>query len=93
MISAWNPLFDEQGPCLIRATLADGRIIGGRYDENGVAGYSEEVPDLYLSQRWDLDEQGWFVAPARQSLGPWLSSGSIVSLEFYDIPAPSPWKE
>jgi hypothetical protein len=83
--SAWNVLFAELGPCLVRATLVDGRTFGGRYDENCVAGYSERVPDLYLSQRWDLDADRWFVGPSRQSLGLWLSSGSIVSLEFYDI--------
>jgi len=84
--SAWNALFAELGPCLVRATLADGRTIGGRYDESCVAGYSEQIPDLYLSQRWDLDDEWWFVAPSHQSLGLWLSNASIVSLEFYDIP-------
>jgi hypothetical protein len=83
--SAWDVLFAELGPCLVRATLVDGRTFGGRYDEHCVAGYSERVPDLYLSQRWDLDDDRWFVGPSRQSLGLWLSSGSIVSLEFYDI--------
>jgi hypothetical protein len=83
--SAWNGVFAELSPCLVRVTLSDGRLLGGRYDEGCIAGYSEKVPDLYLSQRWDLDDDGWFTAPARQSLGLWLSNESIVSLEFYDI--------
>jgi hypothetical protein len=83
--SAWNKLFSEQGPCLVRATLRDGRTVGGLYDENSVAGYSEQFPDLFLSQRWDLDAETWFVAPAARSLGVWLPSDSITSLEIYEL--------
>jgi hypothetical protein len=83
--SAWNQLFSKQGPCLVRATLTDGRIIGGLYDDRSVTGYSEQVPDLYLSQRWRLDSEDWFAGPIGRSLGVWLASESIVTLEFYDI--------
>lgn len=82
--SAWNILFSELGPCLVRATLTDGRIIGGLYDESSVSGYSEQTRDLYLSERWDLNEKGWFVGPMESSLGIWLSDESIVSVEFHD---------
>ena len=81
--SAWNVLFGEQGPCLVRATLSDGRIIGGLYDDRSVAGYSEQVADLYLSERWEPDDKRWFVRPAHQSQGLWLSGECIASLEFY----------
>jgi hypothetical protein len=40
---------------------------------------------LYLSQRWDLDEDGWFVGPASRTLGVWLSDKCIVSLEIYAV--------
>jgi hypothetical protein len=83
--SAWNIVFDELGPCLVRATLADGRIIGGLYDEVSVSGYSEQVRDLYLSRRWELNDAEWFVGPMDQSLGVWISDEKIVSLEFYDF--------
>jgi hypothetical protein len=81
--SAWNQLFDDHGSCLIRATLADGRIVGGFYDRGSLAGYSEQAPDLYMSQRWEIDDNGWFAGPADRSLGIWLSAESIVSLEIY----------
>jgi hypothetical protein len=83
--SAWNVTFRELGPCLVRATLTDGRTIGGLYDGNSVSGYSEQSRDLYLSQRWDLNTEGWFVGPRDRSLGVWLSDTEIVSLEFYDF--------
>jgi len=81
--SAWNQLFSSRDICLIRVTLADGRIVGGLYDDQAVSGYSEQVPDLYLSQRWELDDEDWFIGPTRCSLGLWLSSQSIVSVEIY----------
>jgi hypothetical protein len=83
--SAWNQLFNDHGSCLIRATLADGRIVGGFYDRGSLAGYSEQVPDLYMSQRWEIDDNGWFAGPADRSLGIWLSGESIVSLEIYSF--------
>jgi hypothetical protein len=83
--SAWNQLFSKQGPCLIRATLTDGRIIAGLYDESSRAGYSEQIPDLYLSQRWDLDGERWFAGPSAHSLGVWLPSDSVASLEIYEV--------
>lgn len=83
--SAWNQLFSERDPCLVRASLADGRIVAGLYDYQGVAGYSEQVADLYLSQRWEVDKEGWFSAPTDRTLGVWIASGSVVSLEIYAL--------
>jgi hypothetical protein len=82
--SAWNVTFRELGPCLVRATLTDGRIIGGLYDGSSVSGYSEQTRDLYLSQRWELSDQDWFECPMDRTLGVWLSDENIISLEFYD---------
>lgn len=86
--SGWNQLFTDQGTCLIRATLTDGRVVDGYYDEPSLAGYSEQTQDLYINQRWELDADGWFVKPADRSLGLWLPKDSIVSLEIYDAQNP-----
>jgi hypothetical protein len=83
--SAWNVVFGEIGSCLVRATLSDGRIIGGLYDERSASGYSEQARDLFLSQRWELNADRWFVGPMDRSLGVWLADESIVSLEFYGV--------
>lgn len=87
--SGWNELFSKQGVCLIRATLTDGRVVGGYYDEPSLAGYTEQTQDLYINQRWELDDESWFVKPAERSLGIWLPKKSIVSLEVYDAQDPS----
>jgi len=83
--SGWNELFSKQGASLVRATLTDGRVVGGFYDEPSLAGYSEQTQDLYINERWELDDDGWFIKPAERSLGLWLPKESIVSLEIYDI--------
>jgi len=36
-----------------------------------LAGYSEQAHDLYLVQRWELDEDDWFKQPAVGTLGVW----------------------
>jgi len=83
--SAWNQLFSKQRSCLVRVALSDGRIMGGLFDESSAVGYSEQVPDLYLSQRWEFDGEGWFVGPTDRTLGVWIASESIASLEIYEL--------
>jgi hypothetical protein len=85
MLSGWNELFGKQGPAMVRATLLDGRVIGGFYGDGSLAGYSQHTQDLYISQRWELDAESWFVGPAPRSLGVWLPRESIVSLEVYAL--------
>ena len=52
--------------------------------EARTAGYGEESQDLLLEERWTLDADYWFLEPAPNSHGLWLSAGNIVSLELYD---------
>lgn len=82
--SGWNELFGKQGGALIRATLSDGRVVGGFYGKPSMAGYTEHTQDLYISERWELDDDSWFLGPAQSTLGLWLPRESIVSLEVYE---------
>lgn len=82
--SGWNQAMSRPGTPLVRATLSDGRVIGGRYDEGSLAGYSQREQDLFLSQRWTLDEDDWFLAPAPATRGVWIRRDAIVTLEFSD---------
>lgn len=85
--SGWNDFFGREGTMLLRVTLSDGRVVGGFYGPGSLAGYTEHQQDLLLSQRWELDEEDkWFVRPAPQSLGLWLSHESITSIEAYAHP-------
>jgi hypothetical protein len=82
--TAWDELFRRQRPAMVRAVLADKRVVGGYYGSKSFPGYGTESQDLLLETRWTLDEDHWFVEAAPGSHGLWLSAGSIVSLELYD---------
>jgi hypothetical protein len=82
--TAWDELFLRRRPAMVRAVLTDKRVVGGYYGSKSFPGYGEESQDLLLEERWTLDDDHWFVAPAPASHGLWLSAGSIVSLELYD---------
>lgn len=86
--SAWNEVFSKQGPCLVRVTLTDGRVVGGFYDKPSMAAYSEQDRDLYINERWELDKDSWFKTAAPGSLGIWISKESIASLEIYESEDP-----
>jgi hypothetical protein len=83
--TAWDELFYRRKPAMVRAVLSDGRILGGYYGSVSLAGYGEQSQDLLLEERWTLDKDDWFVERAVGSHGLWLSAGSIVSLELYDV--------
>jgi hypothetical protein len=82
--SGWNELFGREGTMMLRVTLRDGRVVGGHYGDGSFAGYTEHTQDLLISQRWEMDEDGWFSKPAEKSLGLWLSHESIISIEAYE---------
>lgn len=87
--SGWNQAFSELDGAFVRVTTTDGRVVGGLYKEGSLAGYSEEAQDLYISERWELDEDFWFVAAAGRSLGFWVPRENIASLELYALSSPS----
>ena len=85
--SGWDHFFGMNTPALVRVTLADGRVVGGYFGDQSFAGYSDHHEDLFLEQRWELDDDAWFRRPAEESAGLWVPSASIVSLEVYVPPA------
>jgi Family of unknown function (DUF6338) len=85
--SAWNEAFSREGrmnEMMIRATLKDGRVVGGYFAHGSLAGYSEHKQDLFIVERWSLDDDGWFAERAPGTAGVWLSHEEIASVEFYD---------
>jgi hypothetical protein len=85
--SGWDHFFGQNSPALVRATLSDGRVVGGYYGDESFAGYSDHHEDLFLEQRWELDEDAWFIQPAEGSIGLWVPSSNIVSVEVYAPPS------
>jgi hypothetical protein len=73
-----------------RATLKDGRVVGGFFGPTSFAGYTAETPDLYLEKRYQLNEKAWFDEPAPGTLGIYIRADEIVSVEFYEAGGPPP---
>lgn len=87
--SGWEHFFERDRWAFVRATLKDGRVVGGFFGTNSFAGYTADTPDLYLEQRYELDDKDWFVNPAPGTLGVYVRADEIVSVEFYDAGGPT----
>lgn len=91
VVSAWNQAFSGLETAYIRVTTRDGRVLGGLYRPRdpdraaSLAGYSEQAQDLYISERWTLDGDGWFIEAVRGSLGFWVPRDNIASFELYAV--------
>jgi hypothetical protein len=81
--SGWNAMFSRKGTAMIRVVLKSGVVIGGYYGAGSLAGYSEHDGDLFIDQRWELDQDDWFVQPSPESLGVWVRNDEIESVQFY----------
>jgi len=83
--TAWDHFFEQGREAMVRATLSDGRVVGGYYGPGSFASYGEQARDLFISVQWELDEDAWFIKPAEASIGLWLARDSVVSLEVYAV--------
>lgn len=95
-LAGWEQLFAEsQGALedrglLLRVSLDDGRTVAGFFGERSLAGYTTDTRDIFLEERWSLDEDDWFRAPVAESRGVWISDTQIQSIEAYAPPSPDP---
>jgi uncharacterized membrane protein len=83
--TAWDHFFEQKREAFIRATLTDGRVVGGYYGPGSFATYGEQARDLFIVVQWELDDDAWFVKPAEASVGLWLPKESVVSFELYAV--------
>jgi hypothetical protein len=87
MPAGWEQLFQEalrtHHGLMLLITLEDGRVVGGYFGEESLAGYTARTRDLFIEQRWTLDGEKWFERPAEGSLGLWISEEQINSIEVY----------
>ncbi|MTD47636.1 hypothetical protein GKE82_26340 [Conexibacter sp. W3-3-2] len=88
--SGWDAMFSQEGTAMIRVRTTTGRIVGGWYGSQSLAAYSDHGGDLFIAERWEFDDDGWFSKPAVGSLGLWVSAGEIATVEVYASTEPSP---
>lgn len=78
-----SPLAIPELGLMLRVTLEDRRVVGGYFGEKSLAGYTARTRDLFIEQRWILDDEDWLERPAQESLGLWISEDQINSIEVY----------
>jgi hypothetical protein len=87
--AAWEQLFleskgvKEGRGLLLRVTLEDGRVVGGLFGRNSLASYTAHSRDLFIEERWMLNENHWFEQPAPATRGLWIAAEQIRSVEVY----------
>jgi hypothetical protein len=87
--AGWEQLFGrspgavEGHGLLLRITLEDGRVVAGFFGPQSLAGYTAHTRDLFLEERWSLDEDDWFLEPVAHSRGLWIAENQITSIEAY----------
>lgn len=80
--TGWDFFFRQLRPVFVVASLRDGAMVAGYYGPKSFATYSADGHDLFLEERWTLDDNGWFGAPAGGGL--WVSGADVVRLAVYD---------
>jgi hypothetical protein len=87
--SGWDAMFSQEGTAMIKIRLKDHRVVGGWYGLGSLAAYSEHGGDVFISERWEFDNDDWFKQPAEGSLGVWVSGADISTVELYAaVPPP-----
>lgn len=85
--SSWDYAWEDGEPCLVVATLRDGKVVGGYYGPKSHSGYGAQHRDLFLEERWDVVEVDGAtrLEPTDGSLGVWLAADDIVVIERYGV--------
>lgn len=89
--AGWEHMFlhspgAREGRLMLRITLEDGRVVGGFFGDDSLAGYTAHTRDLFIEERWALDDEKWFKEPVEQSRGLWMAEDQIRSIEAYVAP-------
>jgi len=85
VVSGWEWFFNTGQKAFVIVTLKDDSKVTGYYGKQSYSGYTQDTPDLYLQERWLLDDNGWFKEPAAGTLGIYIRADEIKTVEFYEL--------
>lgn len=88
VVSGWEWFFNRGEDALVIATLKNDKQIAGYYGFKSYSGYTQDSPDLYLEERWVLDDKGWFKEKANGTQGVYIRADEIQYVEFYGFEDP-----
>lgn len=81
--SAWDHFFDQRKAVFVKAGTKSGAVVAGYYGAESFAAYAKDGRDLYLEERWSLDDQGDFDRRLNGDAGLWLPAADVDYIEFY----------
>jgi Family of unknown function (DUF6338) len=84
--TSWDFAFDPEQDLLLVVTLRSGDRIAGYYGRRSHSGYGTKTRDLFLEERWDLNDAGTVLeGAAPRSVGVWVGADDIVAVEHYAL--------
>jgi hypothetical protein len=82
--TAWDGIFQDRGPCFVRARLRSGNWAGGWYGERSRASAYPQAGDLFLQSQYHLMPDGTFGDRVTGSAGLYLRASDIDVLEILE---------
>ncbi|HVY24344.1 MAG TPA: DUF6338 family protein [Steroidobacteraceae bacterium] len=79
----WDYLFGQRKPYWVIITLKDGKQIAGRYDASSFASSAPAPEQLYLEERWVLNDTGGFERPREDTAGVMILARDVETIEFF----------
>lgn len=80
----WDFVFSQKDEYWVRVTLKNGTVIGGKYSTHSFASSAPDQEQIYLEERWILNDKGVFKRPVNRTAGIILLSSEISHVELQD---------
>lgn len=82
--SPWDYVFSQRNFYWLIVTLKDGTILGGKYGAGSFSSSYPEDPQIFISEQWLVDEEG-FIRKVNDSSGIMILSKDIKTIEFFKL--------
>lgn len=82
--SPWDYVFSQRNFYWLIVTLKDGTILGGKYGVGSFSSSYPEDPQIFISEQWLVDQEG-FIRKVNDSSGIMILSKDIKTIEFFTL--------
>lgn len=82
--SPWDYVFSQRNFYWLIVTLKDGTILGGKYGAGSFSSSYPEHPQIFISEQWLVDQEG-FIRKVNDSSGIMILSKDIKTIEFFTL--------
>ena len=82
--SVWDFFFLKRSPCFVRGQFKDGSKFGGYVGDKSYITLSPNVQEIYVEQRWELDDNDGFERPLIGTKGFFINRNDCEFMEFFE---------